>query len=72
MEALLTANDLCRIAADLVDEHGPGALDYAHRAVLCFEAEGARDRAQFWLTLCALLDDIAENRLDPFYPVTLH
>ncbi|MEJ0043449.1 MAG: hypothetical protein WDM81_15060 [Rhizomicrobium sp.] len=43
MQAILTADDLCRIAADLVDEHGAGALDYAQRAVLCFEAEGARD-----------------------------
>ena len=69
---VLTADDMCRIAADLVDEHGPGALGYAQRAVLCLEAEGARDRAQFWLMLCALLDDIAENRLDPLTPVTLH
>ena len=69
---LLSADDMCRIAADLVDEHGRGALDYARRAVLCFEAEGARDRAQFWLMLCALLGDIAENRLDPLTPVTLH
>ena len=70
--ARLTADDMCRLAAELVDEHGPGALDYAQRAVLCFEAEGASDRAQFWLTLCALLGDIAENRLDPLNPVVLH
>ncbi|MEI9989417.1 MAG: hypothetical protein WDM86_05200 [Rhizomicrobium sp.] len=70
--SLLTADDLCRIAADLVDEHGIDARDYARRAVLCLEAEGARDRAQFWQTLCVLLDDIAENRLDPLSPVTLH
>ncbi len=70
--SLLTADDMCRIAADLLDEHGAGALNYAQRAVLCFEAEGARDRAQFWLMLCVLLDDIAENRLDPLHPVTLH
>lgn len=72
MDTLPTANDMCRIAADLVDQHGIGALDYAQRAVLCFQAEGAPDRAQFWLALCALLDDIVENRLDPLNPVTLH
>jgi hypothetical protein len=70
--ALLTADDMCRLAADLVEEHGRGALDFAQRAVLCFEAEGACDRADFWLMLCALLGDIAENRLDPLRPVTLH
>ncbi len=72
MRAVPTANDMCQLAADLVDEHGPGALGYARRAVLCFEAEGAHDRVQFWLTLCALLGDIAENRLDPLSPVTLN
>ncbi len=68
----LTANDLCRLAADLVEEHGVGALYFAERAVLCLEAEGASDRADVWLMLCALLNDIAENRLDPLRPVTLN
>ncbi len=72
MQAVLTANDMCRLAADLVDEHGPGARGFAQRAVLCFQAEGAGERVLFWLTLCALLDDIAENRLDPLSPVTLN
>ncbi len=68
----LSANDLCRLAADLADEHGPGAMDFARRAVVSFEAEGANDRARFWLTLCIFLNDIAEYGLNPNRPVTIH
>lgn len=68
----LTADDFYRLAADLADEHGADAMDYARRAVATFEAEGARDRARFWFMMCLFLDDIAENRLDPEQPVTIH
>jgi hypothetical protein len=68
----LSANDLCRLAADLADEHGTAALDFARRAVLSFEAEGATDRARFWFTLCVFLTDISEYGLSPNRPVTIH
>ena len=68
----LTADDLCRLAADLADEHGADARDYAQRAVAAFEAEGAVERARFWFTMCVFLDDIAENRLDPDLRQTIH
>jgi hypothetical protein len=68
----LSAADLCRLAADLTEEHGVDALDFARRAVVCFEAEGAMDRARFWTTMCVFLSDIAEFGLDPDKPVTLH
>jgi hypothetical protein len=68
----LSANDLCRLAADLSDEHGEDAMIYARRAVVAFEAEGAVERAQFWSTLCVFLSDITEFGLDPDMPVTLH
>ncbi|HEY0302942.1 MAG TPA: hypothetical protein VGC36_16460 [Rhizomicrobium sp.] len=68
----LSASDMCRLAADLAEEHGPEAMDYARRAVLSFEAEGATDRARFWFTLCVLLNDIAEYGLNPDRPVTLN
>jgi hypothetical protein len=47
-------------------------MDYARRAVVSFEAEGAIDRARFWLTVCVFLDDIVERRLDPSRQITLH
>jgi hypothetical protein len=69
---LLGADDLYRIAADLAEEHGAMAMDYARRAVVSFEADGAMDRARFWLTVCIFLDDIVERRMDPAIQVTIH
>lgn len=68
----LNAGDLCRLAADLAAEHGDAALDYARRAVISFEAEGAAERARFWFTLSVFLGDIAARRLDPEGPIVLH
>ena len=64
--------DLCLLAAELALEHGPRALEYARRARWEFECEGAPDRAHFWHVMAVLLDDIAERRLDPEAPVTIH
>jgi hypothetical protein len=72
MQQQLSANDLCRLAADLSEEHGAQAMTYARRAVVTFEAEGAIDRARFWLTLCVILNDIEEYGLNPDMPVTLN
>jgi hypothetical protein len=69
---LLGADDLYRIAADLAEEHGASAMDYARRAVVSFQAEGAIDRARFWLTVCVFLDDIVEHRQDPDAQITIH
>ena len=68
----LSTNELCRLAADFAAEHGDDAMDVARRAVLSFEAEGALDRARFWLAMCVLISDIAENRIDPLAPQTVH
>ena len=68
----LNAGDLCRLAADLVAEHGDAARDYARRAIRSFESEGMQDRLLVWLTLAAFLDDFALHRLDPYEPITLH
>ncbi len=68
----MTADDLTRLAADLADEHGSDAADYARRAVVSFELEGAWDRAAFWFMMSVLLDDIIGLRLDPERPITLH
>ena len=68
----LTANDFYRLAADLTDEHGAEAMEFARRAVAAFEAEGAKDRARFWFTMCVFLDDLAEHRITAERPVTIH
>ena len=68
----LNAGDLCRLAADLAAEHGDAARDYARRAVLSFEADGAGERARFWFLLATLLDDIMLQRLDPDDPIVIH
>ncbi|MBS0472529.1 MAG: hypothetical protein JSR60_15765 [Proteobacteria bacterium] len=68
----LSAEDLCRLAADLTEEHGSEAMAFARRAVVSFEAEGATERARFWFTMCIFLADIIEFGLDPDRPVTLH
>ncbi|MEI9887974.1 MAG: hypothetical protein WDN08_16015 [Rhizomicrobium sp.] len=72
MQQQLSANDMFRLAADLCEEHGPEAMDYARRAVQSFEAEGATDRARFWFTMCVFLNDIVEYGLNPDRPVTLN
>lgn len=68
----MSTDDLYKLAADLAIEHGDLALEYARRAVVSFDAEGARDRAAFWQILSVLLDDIMTRRLDPGAPITLH
>jgi len=68
----LGADDLYRLAATLVEEHGRSALDYARRAVIALEADGEVERARFWLTICLFLDDLVELRHDGWTAVTLH
>lgn len=68
----MSTDDLYRLAADLAIEHGPLALDYARRAVISFDADGAHERAQFWQLLSVFLDDIVTQRLDPQLPIVIH
>jgi hypothetical protein len=68
----LNAADFCRLAADLTEEHGDAARDYARRAVVSLQAEGSVERARFWLMLGVFLDDIALVRLDPDRTIVLH
>ncbi len=68
----LNAGDFCRLAADLAAEHGDAARDYARRAVVSFESEGASDRARIWFALSVFLDDIILRGLDPYGTIVLH
>ena len=68
----ISADDFCKLAAELAAEHGLIARAYAMRAVASFEADGEVDRARFWLALSILLDDIVMQRVDPDRPLTIH
>jgi hypothetical protein len=68
----MSTDDLYKLAADLANEHGILALEYARRAVASFDAEGAKERAEFWQLLSVLLDDIVTLRLDPDAPIVVH
>jgi len=68
----MTTTDLYRLAGDLAAEHGTAASDYASRAVMTLEAEGAHERAQFWFLMLVLLADIHSGRIDPDAHITIH
>lgn len=68
----MTTNDLYRLASDLAAEHGAAASEYASRAVMALEAEGAHERAQFWLLMLVLLGDINSGRVDPDACISIH
>lgn len=68
----MTTTDLYRLASDLAAEHGAKATDYASRAVVTLEAEGAHDRAQFWFLMLVLLGDISSGRVDPRAHISIH
>jgi len=68
----MTTGDLYRLAGDLAAEHGKAASDYASRAVMTLEAEGAHERAQFWFLMLVLLGDIHSGRVDPDQRISIH
>jgi hypothetical protein len=68
----MTTGDLYRLAGDLAEEHGAAASDYASRAVMTLEAEGAHERAQFWFLMLVLLGDIKTGRIDPDARISIH
>lgn len=68
----MTTGDLYRLAGDLAAEHGKAAADYASRAVMTLEAEGAHERAQFWFLMLVLLGDINAGRVDPDKQISIH
>lgn len=61
----ISAFELCQLAGELAAEHGEFAADYARRAYRTNDAEGHADRAQFWLALSFLVDDVMQYGLDP-------
>ena len=68
----LSTGDMYRLASDFAEEFGNDASDYAWRAVMSFQAEGASDRAYFWFLLLVMLGDIAAHRIEPGAAITIH
>lgn len=68
----ISTGDLCELAAELAEEHGQSAYEYALRTYLSFEADGEKERASFWYALTILLDDISAYNIDPALPRTIH
>jgi len=68
----MSTGDLYRLAGDLAAEHGTAASDFASRAVMTLEAEGAHERAQFWFLMLILVGDVTSGRVDPDAFITIH
>ena len=68
----MSAEDTCRLAAELHEEYGELAFGVSARAIAIFMAEGLEERAVVWRALHAVLEDIRASRLDPYAPITLH
>jgi hypothetical protein len=61
----ISAFELCQLAGELAAEHGEYARDYARRTYRTLDVEGQAERAQFWLALSILVDDVMQYGLDP-------
>jgi hypothetical protein len=68
----MSAEDTCRLAAELSDEFGDVAVLVAKRTIASLEADGCDQRASVWRALLAILDDIAAKRIDPYAKIAIH
>jgi hypothetical protein len=68
----MSAEETCRLAAELAEEYGELASRVADCAVATYEAEGFIERAALWRALQAILSDIAARRFDPYAPIAIH
>lgn len=68
----MSAEETCRLAAELAEEFGDLVNRVAERAIATFEADGLVERAAVWRVLHAIIVDIEEKRLDPYAPIAIH
>jgi hypothetical protein len=68
----MSAEETCRLAAELKEEFGNMVSLVAERAAAALEADGLIERAQIWRALHAILSDIEANRIDPYAPIAIH
>ncbi len=68
----MSAEDACRLAAELQEEFGDVATRVAERTVASLEKDGLIARASVWRALLAILDDISAKRIDPYAKIAIH
>jgi hypothetical protein len=68
----MSAEEACRLAAELQEEFGDVVTRVAERAIAGFEEEGLVERASVWRALLAILGDISAKRIAPYAKITIH
>ncbi len=68
----MSAEEACRLAAELQEEFGDVATRVAERTIATLEEDGLVERASFWRALLAILDDISAKRIDPYAKIAIH
>jgi hypothetical protein len=68
----MSAEEACRLAAELRDEFGDVVVLVAKRTIASLEADGCDERAEFWRALLAILGDIDAKRIDPYAKIAIH
>ena len=68
----MSAEEACRLAAELNEEFGPVVAQVAQRTIASLEQDGLQARAAVWHALLAILDDIAARRIDPYAKIAIH
>jgi hypothetical protein len=68
----MSAEEACRLAAELNEEFGDVVYRVAERTIASLEQDGDGERAGIWRALLAILDDIAAKRIDPYAKIAIH
>jgi hypothetical protein len=68
----MSAEEACRLAAELNEEFGPVVAYVARRTIASLEEDGQEERAAVWRALLAILDDITARRIDPYAKIAIH
>lgn len=68
----MSAEEACRLAAELNEEFGEVVVVVAKRTIASLEADGFDEHASVWRALLAILDDIAAKRIDPYAKIAIH
>jgi DNA-binding HxlR family transcriptional regulator len=68
----MSAEETCRLAAELQEEFGDAASRVAERTIAALEEDGLIERASVWRALLAILGDISAKRIDPYAKIAIH
>jgi len=68
----MSAEEACRLAAELREEFGDMVARVAERTIASLEEDGLDERATVWRALLAILDDISAKRIDPYAKIAIH